>query len=627
MTEKLLTEKYKKLDEISHVLLRPGRYIGSITPHTELSYIYDQDANCMMLEDVTWTPGFLKIFDEIISNSADFSKTDDGKHLTEIKVTVDVITGEITVYDNGGIHVVKHLEHDQWIPEMIFELRSGSNFNEDDSDNDFSTGQNGEGAALTSIFSKSFKVETSDGVNKFVQTHTDNSREKTYPIIKPNTAKFTRITYTPDYSKFGLDGIDFGNFKTILKRTVDLAGCNPHLKVYFNNKLIKINKFEDYIRLYTEDCIYEGNSEWKVGISHSETGFKHISFVNSTCTKIGGNHIEYISNQIVTKIREHFKKKHKVDVKPSDIKNHITLFIDANIKKPRYDSQTKDNLITEIKNFGTSIEISDKFIKNILKSEIIQSILDWVQAKEKAAEAAELRKANKNLDKSDPKRVEKFHDASTKQRNEAMLFLAEGDSALSGLLSGRDPKTMAAFPLRGKPINVLPMELKDILDNREFKNIMTITGLQFGERVNSVEDIRFGKIVLSTDQDLDGFSIRGLLLNAFYKFWPELFSLGVIHILNTPIVKVKYKKETLSFYDIQSFEVWKALHNDEKYESKYYKGLGTSSSKEWKEYLSDLSNNLEKVTTEETDIEIFKLQFSKEAGSSDRRKVWLGIEG
>ena len=180
-----------------------------------------------------------------------------------------------------------------------------------------------------------------------------------------------------------------------------------------------------------------------------------------------------------------------------------------------------------------------------MKSEIIQSILDWVQAKERANDAAELRKANKNLDKADPRRVDKFHDASTKQRSEAMLFLSEGDSALSGLLSGRDPKTMAAFPLRGKPINVMPMELKDILENKEFKNIMTITGLQFGVKVKSIEDIRFGKIAISTDQDLDGFGIRGLLLNAFFKFWPELFSLGVIHILNTPIVKVKYKKEDL----------------------------------------------------------------------------------
>lgn len=201
------------------------------------------------------------------------------------------------------------------------------------------------------------------------------------------------------------------------------------------------------------------------------------------------------------------------------------------------------------------------------------------------------------------------------------------NSALSGLLSGRDPKTMACFPLRGKPINVTPMELKDILDNKEFKNIMTITGLTFSEKIKSISDIRFSKIIISSDQDLDGYGIRGLLLNAFYKFWPELFDLGVVCILNTPIVKVKMKGKTISFYSVEEFQNWKEAHIDDKYESRYYKGLGTSSSAEWKEYLSNLEQNLEIVkTVGYEDTEHFNLHFSKESGSADKRKTWLGIE-
>ncbi len=140
------------------------------------------------------------------------------------------------------------------------------------------------------------------------------------------------------------------------------------------------------------------------------------------------------------------------------------------------------------------------------------------------------------------------------------------NSAVSGLLSGRDPKTMACFPLRGKPINVTPMDLKDILENKEFKNIMTITGLQFGVKVESISDIRFGKIIISSDQDLDGYCIRALLINAFYAFWPELFDLNVICILNTPIVKVKYKKQSISFYSVDEFYIWKEEHKDERWE-------------------------------------------------------------
>ena len=625
---KQITEKYKKLDEISHVLLRPGRYIGSINPHTEFGYVYNIDSAKMSQQEITYTPALLKIFDEVVSNSVDYSKTEDGKHLSTIKISVDRITGELSVFDDGGIHVIKHPEHNQWIPEMIFELRSGSNFDDDESDTDFSTGQNGEGAALTSIFSSSFIVETADGSNKFYQKHFNNSREKTDPKLLKSDKHFTRVTWMPDYKKFNLDYLDEGNFSSLLKRTVDLAGCNPNIKVYFNDTLLKIKSFEDYIKLYTDDFVFESNAEWKVGISHSTIGFEHLSFVNSTLTKVGGPHIEYISSQITTKLREYFKKKHKVDVKPSDIKNHFSLYIDASIKKPRYSSQTKESLITEVKNFGTSIELSDKFVKNILKTEIVQSILDWVLAKEKAQLMADLRKTNKNLDKADPKRVEGFHDAGTKNRAEASLFICEGISALSGLLSGRDPKTMACFPLRGKPINVTPMNLKDILENKEFKNIMTITGLAFGVKVESISDLRFSKIVFSTDQDLDGFSIRGLLLNAFYKFWPELFDLNVIHILNTPIVKVKFKKQILNFYNIESFSEWKLVHLNQKYESRYYKGLGTSSSVEWKEYLQNLEENLELIVKEGIlDDEIFHLQFSKDSGMSDKRKEWLNLEG
>jgi DNA topoisomerase-2 len=624
---KQITEKYKKLDEISHVLLRPARYIGAITAHEEKDYIYSESNHKMVEENITYIPALLKVFDEVLSNSADFSKTEDGKHLTEIKVEVDRLTGELSVYDNGGITVVKHPEHDQWIPELIFELRSGSNFDDDNIDNDFNTGQNGEGASLTSIFSTEFKVETADGKHRFHQIHSDNSRNKTEPKITKSPLKFTKITWMPDYDKLNLSGLDIDNYKILHKRVIDLSACNPNLNVYFNNKLIKINNFEEYIKLYVDDILYVDNDNWKVGITQSSDGFKHISFVNSTRTKIGGVHVEYISNQIILKLREYFKKKHKVDIKPSDIKNHFFIFIDAKIKKPRYDSQTKDNLITEVKNFGTSIEITDKFIKSLLSSEIVKSILDWVAAKDQAQLNADLRKHNKVIDKANPKLVENFHDASTKIRTDAMLFLTEGLSATSGILSGRSPKTMGIFSLGGKPINVTSKDLKEILNNKEFKNILTITGLSFGVKVNSILDLRFSRIIISTDQDLDGYNIRALLINAFYTFWPELFDLNVICVLNTPIVKVTHKKKVISFYNVEEFEKWQTKYKTDNYTSKYFKGLGTSSSKEWKEYLENIESNLDVIKSEGLiDKDILNLQFSKERGMADNRKQWLNLE-
>lgn len=620
---KHIQQTYQVLDEIEHIRKRTGMYAGSISLQSSLEWVYNQETKKMEKKEISYIPAFIKIFSEILDNSID-----EGKRAPDVltQIKVDITFDEISIQDNGrGIPVEIHEQTGTYIAETVFSnLRAGSNFNDDEDQS--LIGTNGVGSTLTNVLSTNFKIESCDGTKKLTQDFWNGMRERSEPKIKESAKNGTKITFSPDYEFFKLPGLDADHISKIYKKVIDAAASNLNIKFYFNGELIKFKSFDDYIALYSDEYLTDCNDDWKIGITNSD-GFEQISFINSVETYQGGTHVDYIVNQITTKLREYFKKKHKVDVKPSDIKNHIRIFIFGTVNRPRFSSQTKENMISPASEWKTTWTVSDKFIKNILKTDIIQSILDWISAKEKAQLMADLRKANKTLDKNDPKRVEKFHDASTKQRNEAMLFLAEGDSALSGLLSGRDPKTMAAFPLRGKPINVYPMELKDILENKEFKNIMTITGLQFGEKVNSIEDIRFGKIVLSTDQDLDGFGIRGLLLNAFYKFWPELFLLGVIHILNTPIVKVKYKKDTLSFYDLESFEVWKALHNGEKYESKYYKGLGTSSSKEWKEYLSNLENNLEKVTTEIGDSEIFKLQFSKEIGSTDKRKEWLGIEG
>jgi DNA topoisomerase-2 len=304
------------------------------------------------------------------------------------------------------------------------------------------------------------------------------------------------------------------------------------------------------------------------------------------------------------------------------------LFINASIVKPRYSSQTKERLTTESKSYGTSWECSDKFIKKILTLEVIQSILDWVKVKEQAQENAELRKHNKIVDKADPKSVDKFHDASTKFRSDATLFLVEGDSALRGVLSGRNPNIHGAFALRGKPINVYEMDIKEVILNREFKNILIILGLQLGVKVNHPNDLRFSQIVIQTDQDLDGFHIRGLLFNMFHKYWPELYKLGMIYVMNTPLIKVTQGKKVIPFYSQEEFYDWEAKHKDEKYTSKYYKGLGTSTAKEWKEYFDPkvMEQQLVQLVIEnEEDTEMFKLIFGKEKGQSDLRKEWLGI--
>jgi DNA topoisomerase-2 len=417
---KNIEEKYKKLDDISHVLQRNSMYIGSIKPHTADKWVISE--NKMIQEEVTYNPGFLKLFDEIVTNSVDESKRD-GSKLTIIKVTIKDNT--ISIWDNGGIPVVKHKEHGEWIPEMIFSnLKAGSNF--DDTESRSWAGTNGVGSTLTNIFSTQFSISTCDGKNQFDQTFSNNMRTRSKPKITKSTKNHTEIKFTPELERFGLESIDDSHFKMLQKRVYDIAACNPTLKVYFNGGLINFKSFEDYIKLYTDSYFYESTKDksWSIGVSVSENGFQQVSFANSTDTYDGGTHVEYVLNQIITALREFFNKKHKVDVKPSELKQHMFIFLNATVTNPAFSSQTKEKLITEIKEFGYTFEISQKLIQSILKSDIIQSVLDWIQQKKNADESKAARELNKNIDKI---KVDKLIDAKGKDRWKCSLALFEGD--------------------------------------------------------------------------------------------------------------------------------------------------------------------------------------------------------
>lgn len=418
--EKSIEDKYKVLDQISHILLRPNTYVGSNKPHTSKKWILSNGK--MIQKEITYVPSFLKIFDEIVTNSVDESRRD-GSKLTIIKINIK--DNLITVWDNGGIPVVIHKDHNMYLPEVIFgNLLSGSNYNDDEER--VVAGTNGLGGKLTNVFSSTFTVSTCDGKNSFLQTFTNNMRSRKEAVIKKSKNAHTQISFLPDYEKFGLTEIDDDHFKMIEKRIYDLAACNTTLKIYFNDKLININTFDEYVKLYVNDFFSEANKDktWSIAVSVSENGFQQISFANSTETYDGGTHVDYIMNQIIVELREFFSKKHKVDVKPSELKNHIFLFLNSTVINPSFSSQTKEKLITEIKDFGFLFEVSKKLIQNILKSDIVNSILDWIEQKKNADDNKLQRELNKKLSKI---KVEKLIDAKGKDRWKCSLGLFEGD--------------------------------------------------------------------------------------------------------------------------------------------------------------------------------------------------------
>lgn len=608
-------KKFKKLDDIDHVILRPGMYIGSIKPHKATKWIVEDDK--MIQKEVTYNPGLLKIFDEIVTNSVDESKRA-GSKLNTVKVNIDRTTNYINIWDNGGIPVVKHTQHKEWIPEMIFSnLKAGSNFN--DEEQRTGAGTNGVGSTLTNIYSKEFTVTTCDGVNHFTQTFSNNMRKRTAAKVKKSTKGFTEINYLIDFEKFAITGIDDDHFKMLEKRVYDIAACNTNLKVYFNGRLVNIKTFEDYIKYYTKDFFYEAKKDktWSLGIALSNNGFQQVSFANSTDTYDGGTHVDYIMNQIIAQLREFFMKKHKVDVRPGELRNHMFLFLDSTVINPSFSSQTKEKLITEVKDFGSTFEVTNKLVQSIIKSEIVNSILDWIQQKKSAEESKLQRDLNKKLDKI---KVEKLIDAKGKDRWKYSIGLFEGDSAISAFRKYRDPQTMGAFALKGKFVNVSEMTNQKLVQNTEVVNLMAAIGLKLGQRIE-LKDLRYGRILFYVDADVDGNSIAGLLLNFFYKYWPDMFERRMIYKVETPIVvavpKAKTKKKVL-FYTQTEYNDWAAKNDLKNYEIKYKKGLAALVDDEYQDIINSPKMTL--ISKDDMSANSLDIWFGK---NSDLRKTEL----
>jgi len=605
-------KKFKKLDDISHVILRPGMYIGSIKPHTANKWIVEEGK--MVQREITYNPGFLKIFDEIVTNSVDESKRE-GSKLNTVKIDLDRKTNKVTIWDNGGIPVVKNTEHDEWIPEMVFSnLKAGSNF--DDTEERSWAGTNGVGSTITNIYSKEFKISTCDGKNSFKQTFSNNMRERTQPVIKKAKANHTEISYITDLEKFGLTEIDDDHYKMIEKRIYDIAACNTVLKIYFNGNLININTFEDYIKLYTEEYFYEFKKDktWSLAIALSQNGFQQVSFANTTETYDGGTHVDYVMNQIIVSLREFFLKKHKVDIKPSELKQHMFLFLDATVINPSFSSQTKEKLITEVKEFGTTFEVSPKLIQSILKSEIVNSILDWIQQKKNAEDSKLQRDLNKKLTKI---KVEKLIDAKGKDRWKYSIGLFEGDSAISAFRKYRTPETMDAFALKGKFVNVSEITNQKLVQNDEAVNLMASIGLKLGQPID-VKNLRYGRVLIFTDADMDGNAISALLINFFYKYWPDVFERKMIYKVETPIVvaipKAKTKKKIL-FYTQNEYNTWAEENDLKQFEIKYKKGLAALVDDEYDDIIN--RPRLTLITKDEASKGSLETWFGK---SADLRK-------
>ena len=500
--------------------------------------------------------------------------------------------------------------------------------------NDFTVTHN-----CTNILSTNFTIDikTPASGKHYSQAWSENM----YKVEKPSIKKYTgskglvKVTFTPDRSRFvgafNESGIIDDMISVFHTRTVELASLvGKDVKVTWNGSVLTNNTFEKFIKLFLRDGMtgfaYEScGARWEVGVVlarhlYSDEDLpedKHISFVNGINTKKGGKHVETVTRKVLADFCD-FAKTKKVDIKPGQLKNSVVLFINSTIVNPSFDSQSKEFLTTPAAEFGSRPEYSGKLVQSLSKLGLLEEAKHILEAK-----------SLRDVKKTDGKKrstirgLTKLEDAmlaGTAKSSECTLILTEGDSAATSAISGLKEvgrEKWGVFPLRGKLLNVRDITIQKFNANEELTAIKKILGLEHGKVYKNISELRYGRVMVMADQDHDGSHIKGLLMNLFHAEWPGLLKSGFLCTLLTPILKASKGKSTVSFYSIPEFNAWKSTNVG--WKIKYYKGLGTSTPAEAREWFKDL-HEIQYIWDEKTD-ESINMAFNKK--QADDRKKWL----
>lgn len=548
MTEPKIT--HKKLSEREHIIKRPAMYIGAVDLTKVDEFFLDGDK--MVYSTVEYVPGLIKIINEIIDNSVDEAIKNNFKFSNDISVTIT--DTDVTVKDNGtGIPVVKNPDG-HYIPELCWNhARAGSNF--DDDDNRTQIGMNGVGSFATACFSKEFIGKTDDGKNSYT-IKIKNNAESFKESVGATKSQGTVVQFYPDLEKFGLTVIDEAHKNVIKQRLINLSMTFPDINFKFNGKKINVSTFKKYVSMFNESFeIYESNDYRFAVIPNADDDFKQFSYVNGLKIPDGGTHIDIITQNIVNRIRDKLVKKYKT-IKPGDIRNKLMVIAFLkNVKNPKFNSQAKEkitNSVAEINAYFGEIpydSITSKILKNAAIMDPIVEVYKIKEELKRRQDMSALGKATKKI-KSD-KYLPPIE-------NKKYLLLTEGASATGGLMPAIGRKDSGFYELKGKPLNAYSADQKKFTANKELSELYMI-----------LRNEEYEQIVFATDQDLDGFHIRGLLLGFFTKYLPDFK--GKIGILNTPVIGIKKAGKLVRWnYSLQD-EVKLAAGES----SKYYKGLGS----------------------------------------------------
>ncbi|XP_048568959.1 DNA topoisomerase 2-like [Triticum urartu] len=608
------------------VLELPERFLGSVARQTRTLWVYEDGA--MVRRAVSYSPALYQLLDGALLTAA--RRNRDHTVGSTLKVDIDVQACRISMHTTAGGPPVSLDEEEEgvYIPELIY----GRITNVDDPDD--------LAPKLPNLFSTEFVIEIADGrlrQKSYKQAFYDNMGKRSKPTTRKcaKSANWTRVTFKPDLPKFNMTELDADIVALMKRRVLDMAGTlGKKVTVELNGEKVPVRSFSDYVQLYIDSASKEGielprlykkvNDCWEVCVTLSEGQFQQVSFVNGIATIRGGTHVNHVTDQITSHLMRVVNKKKHIHIGPHTVKDRLWIFVNALIDNPAFDSLTKEALT-----FGPECHLPQEFLKTVSKLIMGSNLLSCAESE-----------PNTEVHRTDgskgtgPLRIPKLEDANDaggSESEQCTLILTEGESAkalaMAGLsVVGRDK--YGVFPLRQcTMLNARGATSTQLRQSRELQSLMEIIGLQLDKDYDSPKDLRYGHLMIMTNQDCDGYHEKGLLINFIHSQWPSLLKApSFLSEFITPMVKAtNIRSEAVkSFYSMPDYETWKKNlgGNASAWSVKYYKGLGTSTAQECRDYFEDIAHHKKDFYwADEKDDEAIELAFDK--GKTGERKDWL----
>lgn len=628
-----MAEKFRILDDYQHARLRTEMYLGSREEHTQ--EVLHFDGTQLTLREFTWIPALYTAFRELLDNALD--EMIGHGHGDTLRIDYDPQEMVITVEDNGrGIPIDEKPELGKGPAASILlgQAKAGRNFDERQE----VAGVNGLGAAIVNFTSEWFQLDVWRSGKHFRQkwqegTYRGKEIHKTSgpTITKGSKARRgTRVQFKPSsqvYPKMLLPP------EFIESRVWDIAVANPGLKVYLNGNRVQIKNARDPIQATYFDSRTTGVIEIKqdgfVSRFYVSPGFADDrevvhSVVNNIPVFQGGSHVDTFRKLFCASIMENLAKqtkKENLTLRRDDVMNGLLILNFTTMSDAKFDSQTKVRLISEVQP-KIKAGFSDLDVKAMLRRnpKWIEQILERARSRSSRKEQREVSDEQKKLKKQ---KVASLHDATGRFRQDCTLFLAEGESAIAGMISARNPVIHGGIGLRGKIMNVHGVTPKKVLASNVLVEIMISLGLELG--VQPARDgLRYGSVYIATDEDEDGKNITALLVNFFYTFWPSLFQdpkRPFVFKFSTPFI-ILTKGNTRKYIYAHDYEQFQHDLEQDKYKGwkvTRAKGLGRLTKTDWEHALAQPV--LVPVLDDGKMKDTLDLIFNKDR--TDDRKGWL----